>query len=188
MVSTAIPKIDSFKTIYRNKIMSENTNEAPIAPTDETPIAPTDEAPITPKDRNQIISIYIILGGVIAILFAITLWLEEVPKNQHYWLTILVMLASGACGGIVNYYYRLQVNDEVAKTKELLPCIVVGIGASLVIPFLLSLMQSNIVLDAVSKGEGYITLMSWCLLAGVSGEPFITKMVITFNKNGDNGH
>jgi len=146
------------------------------------------ETPIVAAEIGHNTPVYIGLGIFIGVLSSIALWLEEEPRAQHYWLTILVMVASGACGGIVNYYYRLQADDAIAKAKKLLPCIAIGIGAALVVPFLLSLMQSNIVLDAVSKGEGYITLMSWCLLAGISGEPFISKMVTTFNKTGENGH
>jgi len=100
----------------------------------------------------------------------------ESPK-EHYLVTLIIMVASGASGGIVNYFYRLQT--DMVKTKDWPPCIIIGIGASLVVPFLLSLMSSNLVENSVN-GKGYITLLSWCLLAGIAGEPFISQMVKRF--------
>ena len=104
-----------------------------------------------------------------------------VAPEQHYLLTLAIMVISGAGGGMVNYYYRRQT--DAVENKDWFSCVVIGIGASLLVPFVLSVMSSNLVENAIG-GKGYLTLLSWCLLAGISGEPFITQMVKRFQETG----
>jgi hypothetical protein len=133
-----------------------------------------------PEDFNMHKTNLYCLAMLLMAISASSLGAEPSPPaapEQHYLLTLAIMVIAGAGGGMVNYYYRQQ--SSAVDNKDWFSCVVIGVGASLLVPFLLSLMSSTLVDNAVS-GKGYLTLLSWCLLAGISGEPFITQMVERF--------
>lgn len=94
-------------------------------------------------------------------------------------LIILVMLAAGAVGGVVNYF----ISDN--KDEKPLDCwqhVVVGIAASFVVPLLLNMTSSDLI-DKIRGAEGkqpdpgqLLVLAGFCLLAAASSRAFIRSL------------
>ncbi len=125
-------------------------------------------------DRLAIVSLFLMLVSC----FLIARMLLDDRSNIQ--LLLMSMVFAGAIGGIVNYFYS-NMNEDITS-KNLVPCVVVGIGASLLLPFLFSLTSSTLLSDELNDVR-YLTIVSWSLLAGISGEPLISMMTSRFIKS-----
>ncbi|MFN8250882.1 MAG: YEATS-associated helix-containing protein [Ferruginibacter sp.] len=66
---------------------------------------------------------------------------------MSFWIMLCIMLVSGLVGGIVNYLLPGN-NPEPGKfLKPLLNCIVLGLGATLLVPLFLEIAQSKLMDD-----------------------------------------
>ena len=63
---------------------------------------------------------------------------------MSFWIMFTIMLIAGTCGGIINYYLPLN-NPEPGKFLDKIPkCIILGLGATLLVPIFLELAQSKL--------------------------------------------
>lgn len=89
----------------------------------------------------------------------------------------LIMVGAGIVGGIVNYCL-LDDKQQTGRTG-IIKCVIVGIGASLLIPLFLNTISSQLV-DDVLKPEGNVkaTLVfaGFCLVAAIVSRNFIQTL------------
>lgn len=143
------------------------------------------------KECFERLSIETISVGLLTIVLLIMLSLGG-TYIEDFALKFFLMFLSGMIGGIVSYFYSKMLTNNV-KEKELMSCIAVGIGASLLMPFLFPLISGhplNMISDPldINNGNGYLKLISWCLLAGISGEPLITTALEKFKFVANDGN
>lgn len=102
------------------------------------------------------------------------------PQNFHwniFWIIIGTMIISGLIGGCVNYYYGLKQDSESDKENSLTRSIIVGIGASIIVPIFLEITQSRILEGMKSQNlNDFILFISFCVLAGISSTRFISSV------------
>ena len=96
---------------------------------------------------------------------------------DKFWTIIAFIVVSGIIGGWVNYYYNLKKDSESDDGNTLLRSIIVGIGASIIVPIFLEITQSRI-LDGLQKHElkDSILFISFCVLAAISSTRFISSV------------
>ena len=103
-------------------------------------------------------------------------------QNQSFdWTNLSTIIAfiivSGVLGGCVNYHYNLKKDSESDDGNTLLRSVIVGIGASTIVPIFLEITQSRI-LDGLQKHElkDCILFISFCVLAAISSTRFISSV------------
>ncbi len=91
-------------------------------------------------------------------------------------IMILVLLLSGFFGGLINFF----MSEE--ESKKALRCIVIGIGASFMVPLFLNMISSNL-LEQIRGSESkpgdplkYFVLAGFCLVASISSRAFIRTL------------
>ena len=93
-----------------------------------------------------------------------------------FWTIIAIIIASGIIGGCVNYYYNLKKDSE-SDGNTLKRSIIVGIGASIIVPIFLEITQSRILEGLKSHLiNDYILFISFCVLAGITSTRFISSV------------
>ncbi|MBU2712375.1 YEATS-associated helix-containing protein [Zooshikella harenae] len=84
--------------------------------------------------------------------------------ESHILLLAVVMLMAGVFGGLVNYYlYQRQGYD----LTHLLRCIILGIGASFLVPVVLDLLSSTLVVDSQNDPSRLLIFTGFCLIAAI---------------------
>jgi hypothetical protein len=106
------------------------------------------------------------------------IWLLGAICIDGFAFKFFLMFFSGIIGGIVNFWYSNMKNN--VAPKELIPCVVIGIGASLLTPLVASWLSGDPFKNFIMLGNDYLKLISWCLLAGISGEPVISMAIKRF--------
>ena len=89
---------------------------------------------------------------------------------------VTIMVLGGLFGGLVNYY-RPKTKDEGAK--HLWRSIVLGLGASFLIPLFLNAISSNLLSDLFVEGpknEDLLVFFGFCSLAAISSRVFIKSV------------
>jgi hypothetical protein len=144
----------------------------------------------------------IFFSCVIALLVGLTLFLMgRIVASPDAWFVLnllVVIVLSGALGGLIGYYYkslrakaaaRQHQNPKQVETSaplddqpSLLHSIVMGIGAALLVPLLLHILTSNLLTDIGKNPEKGFVLAGLCLAAAISSEVFIEKIIRQFNK------
>jgi hypothetical protein len=112
-------------------------------------------------------------------------------------IILIIMLGCGLLGGLINYL--LPANDSTdTEKKKIRPgwqCILLGLGATLLVPLFLEIAQSRL-LDGVyfsfnwqqpadsdvsqhtgSAGKSYLLYGAYCLLAAAAGFRFIESLI-----------
>ncbi|MGY6274206.1 YEATS-associated helix-containing protein [Methylomonas sp. MgM2] len=110
-------------------------------------------------------------------IFEITFDVSTISNNKTLRL-LIIMGSAGMFGGIINYFYS-RMATTAPEPKEFFPSVFIGIGASLLLPFLFSLVAKN-PLANIAHAIDYVTIISWGVLAGISGEALITMTVSKF--------
>jgi type II secretory pathway pseudopilin PulG len=94
-----------------------------------------------------------------------------------FWVIIATLLISGLIGGCVNYYYNLKKDSENNEINTFPRSIIVGIGASLIVPIFLEITQSRILQGLEDyKLNDYILFISFCVLAAITSTRFISSV------------
>ncbi|WP_077923376.1 YEATS-associated helix-containing protein [Spirosoma sp. 209] len=106
-----------------------------------------------------------------------------IPFTPDLWTVLLVMLTGGIIGGIVNFFYAPLPNGQ---PNSLGRCVILGIGASALVPVFLFVTQSKILdklfypagpeLSAADKAINLLVFISLCLLAAISSSRFIASV------------
>lgn len=107
----------------------------------------------------------------------------NIPFTHDLWSVLLIMLIGGIIGGIVNFYFAPAPDGQVQSLGR---CVVLGIGASALVPVFLFITQSKVldklftpVSPTLTEAEKIINtlfFMSLTLLAGISSSRFITSV------------
>lgn len=85
------------------------------------------------------------------------------------------MVICGLGGGIVNFF--MTVTDNEGRLMMFGRCIVVGIGASFLVPLFLQMISSDLV-DDVNKGDirSVFVFVGFCLVASIFSRRFISTI------------
>jgi len=97
--------------------------------------------------------------------------------NNFISTLVFIMLLAGAVGGLINHFLIQEINPEYkfAWVKNVL----VGIGASFLVPLFLNMISSNLIesIRGNDKSEGspanYFVFAGFCLIAAISSRAFI---------------
>jgi YLATT-like protein len=95
------------------------------------------------------------------------------------WTLVVVMLAAGSFGGIINYYLSLKTDPENTTVRK---SVIVGIGASFLVPLFLNMISSNLI-DSIrgtnnQSGDNskLLVFAGFCLVAAISSSAFIQTL------------
>ena len=111
-------------------------------------------------------------------------------------IILIIMLGCGLLGGLINYLLPANENTETGnKIRKKWQCILLGLGATLLVPLFLEIAQSKL-LDGVyfsfdwqqpvasdvsqhtgSAGKNYLLYGAYCLLAAAAGFRFIELLI-----------
>ena len=127
--------------------------------------------------------------------------INSLIATEKSWFMIgllLIILFSGALGGLIGFfYYSLQpatsdqsksiTSDQSQlitnnKTTSLLIYIVMGVGAALLVPLLLHILTSNLLSEIETKPEKSFILAGFCLAAAISSQYFISLIIKKFDQ------
>lgn len=91
---------------------------------------------------------------------------------MHYINIILIILIIGGFAGLTNFLNHYF--DDDIKKFEVLRYIASGVGAAILVPFLLSLLSSNLIKDAPAFDIlNYFVFAGLCFVAGYYSDRFI---------------
>ena len=91
---------------------------------------------------------------------------------SHGVLLTFVMLMAGVFGGLINFYLLNQNNKD---TVALARCLVVGVGASFLVPVVLDLMGSDIVVLSQTDSSKMLIYTGICLIAAIGSRMVVTN-------------
>ena len=106
------------------------------------------------------------------------------------YVVIIIMIAAGLLGGCVNYLLPSNEKDGI-KIRQLINCIILGTGATLLVPLFLEIAQSKLLdnmyfgwkkADIISSAVGntlknYLLFTAYCLVAAAAGFRFIDSVI-----------
>lgn len=93
--------------------------------------------------------------------------------NTHIIILAVIMLVAGAFGGFINYLLEVRDNKEKAS---ILRSLVVGIGASYLVPLFLTMISSALITQNTEAPEKYFVFAGFCLIASISSSAFIRTL------------
>jgi hypothetical protein len=84
------------------------------------------------------------------------------------------MIISGFFGGLINFLqsYKAESKDSILFWK----CIIVGIGASFLVPLFLQTISSAIITTAEQNPKDYLIFGGFCLIAAIYSKRFIETL------------
>src|SRR5690606_11779716 len=95
--------------------------------------------------------------------------------DLHLIILIAIMLAIGAFGGFLNYLNNFDTLENEHKSgKSRSKYMMLGIGAALLVPLFLKMIESNI----IRSGENldYLIFAGFCLVAAIFSRRFISTI------------
>lgn len=96
--------------------------------------------------------------------------------NWHPVLVLFIIVLTGFFGGVINYYYSFE-GDNTDKTRErFIRCILLSIGASLLVPNFLQMISSPIIEKSLENPNLYLILIGFCLVFAIFSRRFITSI------------
>lgn len=123
----------------------------------------------------------ILLSGVISLLVGPSLFLVNgilaEPKLQFAIGLLIVIVFSGALGGMIGFYYRKIRSKQEDISRDRITSMVMGIGAAMLVPVLLHILTSNLLADIRNYQEKVFILSGLCIAAAISSDVFIEQMV-----------
>ena len=90
------------------------------------------------------------------------------------------MLCAGVLGGAINYFQ--EQSDNNLNVNALLKNIIIGIGASFIVPVFLNMISSQLISEITGQDvtnenlSKLLILAGFCLIASISSRSFITTM------------
>jgi len=93
--------------------------------------------------------------------------------TNHILIMVAVMLLSGVFGGLVTFYLHGQHDPDSANLPR---CLVVGIGASFLVPVVLDLVNSEIIIESQGDPSQLLIFTGFCLIAAILSRFFIVNM------------
>ncbi|MEN9464087.1 MAG: hypothetical protein RL217_268 [Pseudomonadota bacterium] len=92
---------------------------------------------------------------------------------NHIFILATVMLLAGIFGGLVNYYLYGDKDPEAASLPRFL---VVGVGASFLVPVILDMVNSEIVLESQGDPSRLLIFTGFCLIAALVSRFFVDNL------------
>jgi hypothetical protein len=95
------------------------------------------------------------------------------------WTLVAVMLLAGSFGGVINYFLTRTSDPE---NTSILKSIIIGIGASFLVPLFLNMISSNLIEsikgtnDVPGDNSKLLVLAGFCLIAAISSSAFIQTL------------
>jgi len=83
---------------------------------------------------------------------------------NHIFIMATVMLLAGIFGGLVNYYLYGEKDPDAASLPRFL---VVGVGASFLVPVVLDLVNSELVLESQGDPSRLLIFTGFCLISAL---------------------
>lgn len=92
---------------------------------------------------------------------------------NHIFILATVMLLAGVFGGLVNYYLYGDKDPDAASLPRFL---VVGVGASFLVPVILDFANSELVLESQGDPSRLLIFTGFCLIAALASRFFIDNL------------
>lgn len=92
---------------------------------------------------------------------------------NHIFILATVMLLAGIFGGLVNYYLYGDKDPDAASLPRFL---VVGVGASFLVPVILDFVSSELVLESQGDPSRLLIFTGFCLIAALVSRFFIDNL------------
>lgn len=93
---------------------------------------------------------------------------------ENILILILILLGSGIFGGIVSYF-RIDY-DKTFEIKAMLKPVLVGTGASLLVPLFLNMISSNLLENSKTNYYAYFIILGFGLIASIFSGDFISAL------------
>ena len=91
----------------------------------------------------------------------------------NFWTLLGIMALAGAFGGLVNYFIERRDSPE---KSSVLRSLVVGIGASFLVPLFLNMISSDL-MRQIDQDEGkLLVFVGFCLIAAITSSAFIRSL------------
>lgn len=91
---------------------------------------------------------------------------------NHIFILAAVMSIAGVFGGLINYYQLTQERDDEAALPR---CIVLGIGASFLVPVILFFVQSDLILQIQEDPSRLLIYTGFCLIVAIASRLVLTS-------------
>lgn len=92
---------------------------------------------------------------------------------NHIFILATVMLLAGIFGGLVNYYLYSEKDPDAASLPRFL---VVGVGASFLVPVILDMVNSELVLESQGDPSRLLIFTGFCLISALLSRFFIDNL------------
>lgn len=92
---------------------------------------------------------------------------------NHIFILATVMLLAGVFGGLVNYYIYGEKDPDAASLPKFL---VVGVGASFLIPVILDMVNSELVLESQGDPSKLLIFTGFCLISALVSRFFVDNL------------
>ncbi|WP_221794869.1 YEATS-associated helix-containing protein [Oceanobacter mangrovi] len=92
---------------------------------------------------------------------------------NHIFILATVMLLAGIFGGLVNYYLYGDKDPDAASLPRFL---VVGVGASFLVPVVLDMVNSELVLESQGDPSRLLIFTGFCLISALISRFFIDNL------------
>lgn len=92
---------------------------------------------------------------------------------NHIFILATVMLLAGVFGGLVNYYIYGEKDPDAASLPKFL---VVGVGASFLIPVILDMVNSELVLESQGDPSKLLIFTGFCLISALISRFFVDNL------------
>ncbi len=91
----------------------------------------------------------------------------------NIWTLLGIMILAGGFGGLVNFFIERRDNPE---KSSLLRSLVVGIGASLLVPLFLNMISSDLMRQLDQDAGKLLVFVGFCLVASMTSSAFIRSL------------
>jgi hypothetical protein len=91
----------------------------------------------------------------------------------NIWTLLGIMTGAGAFGGLVNYF--MERRDDPGKSS-LARSLVVGIGASYLVPLFLNMISSDLMRQLDQDAGRLLVFVGFCLIAAIASSAFIRSL------------
>ncbi len=92
---------------------------------------------------------------------------------NHIFILATVMLLAGIFGGLVNYYIYGEKDPDAASLPKFL---VVGVGASFLVPVVLDMVNSELVLESQGDPSRLLIFTGFCLISALISRFFVDNL------------
>ena len=92
---------------------------------------------------------------------------------NHIFILAADMLLAGVFGGLVNFYLNSQTDPDATSLPR---CIVVGIGASFLVPVILDVVSSELIIESQADPSKLLIFTGFCLIAAIVSRLFISNL------------